>query len=466
MYKSIKTLILVVLVSVAMGCEGLLDTHDTEAITPEVAQENIEGIEAILTSVYNRLQSTARYGRDLMLAADALADNTDQHPVTSGRYDGIAVNQQGSHIGFWNTAYLTINEANYVIEGVDQTEGVTEETRNQMLGEALFQRGLTYFDLAKTYGYEPNREVDSWTQSAIIRTEATRDVEDADLRGRSSNVDVYDQARQDLEDALELLADDDRGVYFANYAAANALLARLHLYLEDWEEAIDYADEAIAASGLELLDSESDFESNPFAQTPNPESILELSIDPVEESLGSNDGLCPYTNPTHWFDVTLSENLIDLFDEDDYRNYLYDYADDGYAFTEKWNCSEGPFDDNIPLVRLPEMFLVKAEAYYELDDENNAVAELEALRTARGLDAYGLLDAAPSGDDLIAEILDERRRELHFEGHRFFDLKRRAMTITKQEGANPVSYDDYRILAPIPQSQVDNNPELDNNPGY
>lgn len=466
MYKTIKLLTLAVLVSVATGCEGLLDTHDTEAVTPEVAQENIEGIEAILTSVYNRLQSTSRYGRDITLGPDALADNTDQHPVTSGRYDSYAVNQRGSHITFWNTAYLTINEANYVIEGVDATEGVTQEKRDQMLGEALFQRGWAYFDLARAYGYEPGREVDGWRQSAIIRTEATRDVGDADLRGRSTNVEVYNQAKDDLEAALELLEGGDRGVYFANYAAANALLARLHLYLENWQEAIDYADEAITASGLELLDSESDFESNPFAQTPNPESIMELSIDPVEESLGSNNGLCPYTNPTHWFDVILSQNLIDLFEAGDYRNYLYDY-EDGYPFTEKWNCSTGPFDDNIPLIRLPEMNLIKAEAYAESGDELAAIDELETLRTARGLDAYDpLMNPAPTGEDLIAEILDERRRELHFEGHRFYDLKRRAMTITKQQGVDPVPYDDIRILAPLPQSQVDNNPELDNNPGY
>lgn len=462
MYKSIKLITLAVLISVSVSCDGLLDTHDTEAVTPEVAQENIEGIEAILTSVYNRLQSEYRYGRDLMLGADALADNTDQHPVTSGRYDAYAENRQGSHITFWNTAYLTINEANYVIEGVEATAGVTQEKRDQMLGEALFQRGWAYFDLAKAYGYEPGREVDGWTQSVIIRTEATRDLGDADLRSRSSNIEVYTQAREDLEDALELLENGDRGVYFANYAGANAILARLHLYLENWQEAISYADEAIAASGLELLDSESDFESNPYAETPNPESIMELSINPVEESLGSDDSLCGYTNPIHWFDVTLSENLIDLFEASDYRNHLYDYADDGYPFTQKWNCSTGPADDNIPLVRLPEMILIKAEAYAELDQLSNALLNLGELQEARGISAFSSTDK----NAILDEIMDERRRELHFEGHRFYDLKRRGMTITKQDGMNPVAYDDYRILAPIPQAQVDNNPNLDNNPGY
>lgn len=463
MNKSIKTLFLAVMgLFLVAGCDGLLDTEDTTAVDPETAQENISGIEAILTSVYNRTQSQYRYGRELTLSPDILADNTEQHPITSGRGDGYAVNNQGSHMAFWNTAYLTINEANYVIEGADVTEGVPQSTRDRIKGEALYQRGAVYFDLAKTYGYEPGREEGGWNESAIIRTEPTRDASDADLRGRSTNVEVYSRAQQDLEDALTLLENDDRGVYYANYAATNALLARLHLYLENWQEAIDYADEAIAASGAQLVDSEADFESNPFSQTPNSESIIELNIDPVEESLGSNVGLCPWTNPQHWFDVMPSQDLLDTYDADDYRNNLFATANDGYTYTLKWNCSTGPFDDNIPLIRLPEMLLIQAEAYAELDQPVQALGALEELQTARGLTPFVSADK----DEIIAEVMVERRRELNFEGHRWFDLKRRGMDITKQEGAETVPYTDYRILSDIPQSEVDNNPELNQNPGY
>lgn len=444
------------------GCDGLLDTENSTAVDPDVAQENIEGIEAILTSVYNRLQSSFRYGREITLAPDVLADNTDQHPITSGRYDGQAVNSQGSHITFWNTAYLTINETNYVIEGADNTEGVAQEVRDRLKGEALFQRGYAYFDLARTYGYEPGREVAGWTQSAIIRTDPTRDVTDADLRSRSSNVDVYNQAREDLEDALTLLEGNDRGVYFANYASVNALLARLHLYLENWDQAITYADEAISASGLTLLDSEEDITSA-FYEVPNPESILELSIDPVEESLGSNTGLCPYTNPKHWFDVIPSQNLLDVYDLEDYRNNWFATADDGFPYTLKWDCSTGPFDDNVPLIRLPEMYLIQAEAHAELDQLTLALDALDEVQSARGLTVPFV---STDKDAIIDEVMVERRRELSFEGHRWYDLKRRAMDIPKQVGAQPVPYDDFRILSVLPQSEVDSNPNLDQNPGY
>lgn len=463
MYKSIKLLALVVVgLFLSTGCEGFLETEDTTAISPETAQENIEGIEAILTSVYNRTQSQYRYGREITITPDILADNTAQHPITSGRGDSYAINTPGSHISFWNTAYLTINETNYVIEGADITEGVPQETRDRIKGEALFQRGFAYFDLARTYGYEPGREVNGWNQSAIIRTEATRDVGDADLRPRSTNVEVYERARLDLEEALSLLQSDDRGVYFANYAATNGMLARLHLYLENWQEAITYAEEAINASGVELVSSESDFIANTFNEVPNPESIFELSIDPVEESLGSNVGLCPWTNPQHWFDIMPSQNLLDIYDPSDYRNNWFAVADDGYPYTLKWDCSTGPFDDNIPLIRLPEMYLIQAEAYAELNDLENAISTLGELQATRGITPF----TSANKDEIIAEIMVERRRELNFEGHRWYDLKRRGMDIPKQEGAETVPYSDFRILSVISSDEVDNNPDLDQNPGY
>jgi starch-binding outer membrane protein, SusD/RagB family len=124
------------------------------------AGERIEGIEAILTSVYNRYRvssDTAGKSRSARMFWPTMPTSTRLHPAGVTRY---AQNQQGSHITFWNTAYLTINEANYVIAGaVEETEGVTQEVRDRLRGEALFQRGFTYFDLARTYGYEPGREV-------------------------------------------------------------------------------------------------------------------------------------------------------------------------------------------------------------------------------------------------------------------------------------------------------------------
>jgi starch-binding outer membrane protein, SusD/RagB family len=261
---------------------------------------------------------------------------------------------------------------------------------------------------------------------------------------------------------VALLSNSDRGVFFANYAAAHALLARIHLYLENWQDAIDHADIAMSSTSVQLLNTEAAFINNPFNSVPNPESIMELNIDPVEESLGSNVGLCPWTQPQHWFDVVPSQNLLDTFAPNDYRNHLFSVHTDDWPVSLKWACSTGAFDDNVPLIRLPELYLIKAEAYAELDNLPQALAYLEDLQTTRGLDPFVSADK----DEIIEEIMTERRRELNFEGHRFYDLKRRAMDITKQEGATTLPYTDFRVLSIIGQGEVDNNPLLDQNPGY
>lgn len=111
------------------------------------------------------------------------------------------------------------------------------------------------------------------------------------------------------------------------------------------------------------------------------------------------------------------------------------------------------------------MLLIQAEAYYEMENEPLAIQALETLRTKRGLEAYA---TPPTGPALLEEIYDERRRELAFEGHRWFDLKRRAMDVTKPAipGHLPVPWNDVRILANLSSTEVENNPSLQNNPGY
>jgi starch-binding outer membrane protein, SusD/RagB family len=125
----------------------------------------------------------------------------------------------------------------------------------------------------------------------------------------------------------------------------------------------------------------------------------------------------------------------------------------------------GQNTDHVPVFRVAEMILIQAEAHYELGNESNAIDALELLRAHRGLSSYAV---APSGTSLLDEIYDERRRELAFEGHRWFDLKRRAMNIPKPQDTSlpEVPFDDIRILAPLSGTEVENNPNLNQNPGY
>ena len=154
----------------------------------------------------------------------------------------------------------------------------------------------------------------------------------------------------------------------------------------------------------------------------------------------------------------------------DVRNLLYEPGTTGrgkaYIETTKYIGKNGFINlDNVPIVRIAEVYLNRAEALATpgsaVLNEAAALADLNTILTARGLTAVAL-----TGTALYEEILRQRRLELAFEGHRFWDLKRLGRDIVKAPHYNTVTFTDARILAAIPQREVDGNPNLKQNFGY
>jgi hypothetical protein len=119
------------------------------------------------------------------------------------------------------------------------------------------------------------------------------------------------------------------------------------------------------------------------------------------------------------------------------------------------------YADNVPVIRKSEMHLNRAEANFQLKKEADALTELNAFKALRGLPAVTL-----AGNALLEEILLERFKEFAFEGHRFFDLKRYGRSIVKSYVGVNLSFEDFKILPPIPQREVDGNPNIKQNRGY
>jgi tetratricopeptide (TPR) repeat protein len=452
------------LVITVVSCDKLLETEPTTAVGSDVIITTPSGIEAILTSAYDRLRDENLYRYQIPACPEVLADNSALHPVNSGRFRNQAQNQIGSHFptGTWSVAYRLINEANIIIAGVEQT-ATTQAHKDRLKGEALFLRGMAYQELLRIYSYEPNHpKASEWNKGVIMRITPVLGFSDADLRPRGTILEGYQRVETDYLDALSLLENNDRGnVYYADVAAVHAGLARLYLYWEKWGDAQFHAQQAFAKAKGSLQDFSTS--GNIFTQMPNPESIFELSFDIPHGSSGSLNAVTH--PPPGWFDALPSQELLDLYEENDLRNNLFAVHTDGYPFILKYTGAAGTNTDHIPVFRVAEMLLIQAEAFYEMEQEGNAITALEALREKRGLAAY---ENPPSGVALLNEIYDERRRELAFEGHRWFDLKRRAMDVPKPSvSGNPtVPWDDIRILANLSTTEVENNEFLDNNPGY
>ena len=491
-YFGLMALIVFSLVS----CDTILKVDPKQAIDGFDALNSPENMEAALNSPYARLRAVSAYGRNLTAFGDALADNGIA-TNNSGRIFNEARNQPYSHYTHWTNFYLGINELNLFLDAIPTIQSVPavpQATKNRWEGEAKFLRALFYFDLVKAYAYMPGvtvPELDKGGIPLVLEGVKTSDIEKALIRqpGRSSVEQVYAQIYSDLEDAVRLL-NDSRGVQFASQTAAKALLSRVALYNRDWQKAVDLSSEALASPKGKLLERE-DYISG-WRLSVHPESIFDLRFDNASESNGANESIqATYTTIMNlentnqvggWGDFIPTPAFLNIMGisvtgtganlaisnrGNDVRAHQYEVGPGRVASGSgrrmeciKFASKNGfAFGDNIPVIRKSEMLLNRMEAYFHLGEEELALADLNSLKIARGLEV-----AVLEGDALLAEILLERRKELAFEGHRFFDLKRYGRDIIKQQGNVP--FTDFRILANIPQAEVDGNKNLDQNAGY
>ena len=459
------------------SCDDLLDTEPRQSLTPETAFADASGYESLIFAAYGGPRDFNLYGQQLMMAPEIMADNL-RIIANTGRYIGQEVNADRAHMAIWNTGhYGSINEANIVLADIDEVEG-DAALKDRLKGEAYFLRAFFYFDLARIYGYEPGKEVNGWDRTVVLRTTPTLGFSNADFRERVSNRELYDQMESDLNSAIALLptaAQGTAGVYRASKGSAEALLARVYLYDSKFAEAAAMATQAMATFGLGNDGTGLATPANyvaAFSTYPNPESLFEIEIRSVDWSTvdGVNNSMCTLTANVFnsaQFIATASNELLDSYEEGDIRRETWTETTrsgaSGVVYrSNKWLGTKGDFLENLPIIRAAELYLIRAEARYRTGDASGSIADLNALRSKRGLGPV----AGLSGDALFAQILQERRVEFAVEGHRWFDLKRNGLTITKQENNEPVPYSDYRILAPLPQDQLILNELLVDNPGY
>ncbi len=463
---------------------GIDETEPSDSVSSNQAFTSVTGFESVLTAAYDRLQAFNRYGQYYQLYPSALADNAFSQGG-SGRYGDVIPNN--TSLGGYGIMYEAIDLSNNVIsriDGLEPDDPNPQQVRDRIAGQAYFLRALNYFDLMRNYAYEPGREVDGFDLGVILRTEPTESATDADNRARATNTEVYDQILSDLQEATNRLEGITLSRNLGNRAAAFALRARVQLYLENWEAADQAADSALtvaANTGVvgtsgDLLVDPSNFASAWSGPT-HPESIFELAMQQGTDgdATFSNQALSALSyaecasgacGPGEFrefsFEVTPSPTLP--YASGDVRTSLINTLSSGVPVLGKYTNTIALFTDRIPLIRVPELYLIQAEARAE-GAPGDPLPPLNTVRTARGLSSLsGLSDA-----EVVDSVLAERRRELVYEGHRWFDLKRRGMDVPKPQPnatVDPLPYENRRILAPLPQDEVTANPQLVQNPGY
>lgn len=457
---------------VLTSCNDWLETEPEQSISEDLAFSTPETAMAVVIGAYTALYDRGYYGRDFIAAPELLADNLKVTVANTGRLNTHSTNDERSHVGdaaMWTAAYTLINRANLVLANISSVSGMSDEEKEQIRGEMLFLRALTYFDLLRSYSRNPGYQVDGFDLGVPLLLTPFDGLDDDAFPSRETTGVVYDQVKADFNESITLM-DNSNGPFFGSQVAAKALLSRVHLYLGEWQDAVDMATEAITESGLTLEDGDT-YES---IFSSDSEAIFSVRITANESVDGNNNSLAVlYTrdeNGAGYGDAVLRENFKDQFESGDKREALTIDADhDGEAvtYTLKFYSYGGQIGvDNVPVIRLSELYLNRAEANAELGNTSSAQDDLNAIRSRAGLG-----DITSTGATLIQDILDERRVELAFEGHRFFDLKRRGLDIPKGNSVDDcitctILYEDYRVVAAIDQGELDVNSNLVNNPGY
>ncbi len=462
------------LILFATSCTDLLETQPRQSLSSGVALTDFTGLAALQISVYSRAQQFGYYGQPMQLSPEVLADNYTTTNTGGGRYVNERNNAPGVGFNIWLANYAGINEANFIISAVDASNG-TAVQRNNLKGEALFMRGLLYFDLMRVYAYFPNHVVGGFNQGVIMRTTPTDDVSKADFKARGTIAEGYAQIEADLTEAFNILPVTlpTGTVFRANKSAAAAILAKVYLFQEKWAQAEAAATNAINNKPASVvLRTPANYVAS-FAAVPHPESLFELDYLQNQFSTvdGVNNSLYSLTQPAPaggFFALRATPELLASFEAGDVRANMFvtivGGTNNGFVYSTKHNETKGNFFNNVPVIRLSEVYLIRAEARARQGAAKtaDAQADVQLIRTNRGLPA----PVVEVGAALIDLIFDERRRELNLEGHRFWDFKRRGLTIPKTAGFTPVPFNDFRILFPIPNAQVILNPMLTQNPGY
>ncbi len=515
-YTIAALLLIGVVATGVFGCKKQLEISPRQSIDAATALNTREGIEASITSIYARLKSARLYGRDLIAVAEALSDN-GAATNKSGRLLPEAQNNQGATFTntIWTSGFAGINQANLTLEAIPRLPGSLNVTPTEVArweGQLYFLRALFNFEMMKAYAYIPGAVVapnDRGGIPIITKGIAQSDSALAFKPARATIDDSYAHIVADFVLANSRLLNTASGVATstASKAGAQGMLARVNLYRKNFSEAKRWSDSCITNAGTRLTTT-STYVAGWRAEN-HPEALFQVRFATVAENIGVNESiqtsfttlLTPGGTVTGGFGdlvptlsllpelgITLvGGNVISNFGvgaaiasrSTDVRNLIFEVGTAGRGpakvETTKFLGKSGATNlDNVPVIRIAEVYLIRAEAQVApgttVLNAANALADLKFLKTRRYTDYVGsaqeTADNALSEADLFEEIIRQRRIELAFEGQRFFDLKRLGRDLVKAPHYSTVAFTDTRILAPIPQGDVDGNNNLRQNVGY
>jgi len=493
-----KILILTLLVVILCGCDDVLDKKPYTSIPDYEMFTDTEGAQQALNGIYNGLTGSDYYGR-LIFAFEGskgpdfyVEDTGNRFQEENGYRESSTLDAYANNA--WDKIYSVIFLTNNMLANIDLIDGDADEIR-RLKGEAIAIRTLCYFDLMRLFAYPPTFSVSGGSNYndkykwgvPLLLSQADHNNASIDPPKRELATACYNRIVNDFTEAANLLNGINGSNGTISYEAVNALLARVYLYLGQWDSAIAAGEKALGGTSMLSYNSYTSAYYLPY----NSESIWELHYS-LADNLGSNSLNHLVRNPTIDIpgdpdDGKIADDKIgyagyggniylrSVLNEvpNDVRQYLIcdnELGDD--TGIRKFIGDGNHSVHNIYMVRLPEVYLTLAEAYAEQGSNLDKAEEyMNNVYEARTGQSY---TAPATASLIIADVLKERRKELVLEGHTFWDHFRRAIPFDREaEGnvSNDVAHIDYsqpQVVYPIPMNEMEANPNIrdQQNPGY
>jgi len=464
----IYTLIVFLITVLGISCKDFLEVgNPPDTLVRDAVYDNSITASAVLTGILSDMQSRDGFAQGTSSVSLHIGLQSDEIAAYSkGQMNTYYIRQQ--RYDFWSPCYKFIYRVNKAIEGLSGSRNIPQGIKDHLLGEAYFLRAFHYFYLVNLYGDVPLVTTGDYARNSEV--------------SRAPSSEIYQLIINDLNLAISLLSED----YLAadihtvtidrvrpNKWAAIALLSRVYLYAQQWEDAEKQASLVIGHTSLyDLTPLDDVFLMN------SKEAIWQLqSIDDFGKINNVRDGEVfvlikgpdIVRHPVFASDMLIRDLSIEPGDMRRSKWIGENVADNKtYHFFYKYKAYQLPTErpEYIMVIRLAEMYLIRSEARAHLNKSTEAREDLNALRTRAGLP-----DISEEGSITLNDaILRERRVELFSEwGHRWFDLKRTGKlndvmpSVYKVKG---ITWQPYMQLFNIPDYDMQHNRNLHQNEGY
>ncbi|HLA53753.1 MAG TPA: RagB/SusD family nutrient uptake outer membrane protein [Flavitalea sp.] len=451
--RFIKITSLTLLLAVAISCNKKLDVKPQNELTPAQIT-TADDVKALVFGAYSNLQNGNTFGEKFNTLTELLFSDGELNFVgTFESYGDVIDKSQTANSGavysMWGGSYQAINGVNLAISKIDL---IDEEERDQVLGEAEFIRALLYYELVNLFGKAYTDDPSSPGVPIILEPVAGYDPT-RDKLPRATVQQVYDQVLSDANDALAKLGEESDD-FRANKWAVLALLSRVYLSMEEYQQAGEAANEVIESGFFELTGS---FDKEFNNASNSPEDIFAIQQTSQSNSGVTDDGITAFYSgdPVGRGEIQVSEDYIAgiLADNPDDQRGLFFYEGSSLSgFTGQLTSKWRDLYKVIPIFRLAEMYLTRAEANKRAG--NSALDDVNLVRERSGANPF-------TTEVSLDDIINERHLELAFEGEWFLTAKRLNLAL---DGA-AVGVNDF-LLFPIPQREIDLGNALPQNPEY